>query len=339
MLLLLLLLSTAHGQSSDSCALETAPLLERQHTAIFVGLPVALSCAVLVMIVFNVFLYISCRETVRSVSGFMAIVWTCSIVCVVWFCVAFQYGFTPRYLESLYVNANATMVDSSENVFRCVNVHSCACTRSFAESCSATRSRLLILNQDTTFTVECSGDSCCRRTRNVCVNFRQICNTLSGSCSTVCDRHQRQCVDTVVTSKCSATLGNCTNIRVTYMITTACNDSITHEEQMTCQPNDLDCRDRFRNQFVNPGSLQIYYAPWNTTKQIRRVRPFAGHVINMLLPLLILLFILISQIVIWIRFVTAASRIIKCNAIDRENMSRIVLSSESNDIRYTDSTL
>lgn len=291
---------------------DSVPLLESQHTAIFVGLPVALSCALLFLIGLNVALYVYGTGDFSYMSGLMAIVWAVGgVICIIWFCVAFQYGFAPRYLESLYVEANATLVDSTETAFRCVNVHSCACSRSFAESCSTTRVRLLLMDPNTTLTVECGGDSCCRRSRRICASFRQVCD--KTSCSTVCDRHRTECIEPVTASKCSASLGICTNVRVTYIITTECNDSIPFDQQTTCQPNEINCLANFRSKYIAPGAIQIYYAPWDTSKRIRHPRSFAGHVVNMTIPLVILFALIVCQAVLMKVFMVKNAKTVNMN--------------------------
>jgi len=270
-----------------------APLLVRQHTAIFVAGPIV--CVLFVGSVIAVNMLVLRRTTAggQMPMASLSVAWLIfGGVCLVWFWSAFAAGYAPEYVHSLYVAANATNIRSVQRTFPCTKVTNCVCTRSADLPCVAVEATLLRENRSQT--APCAGGSCCARTQFRCTSFRTICSS-RNFCTTTCRSGVNDCVERLPEESCTAVRGMCFFGEVEFGFVTGCNESASARFTANCN-QDQACVDKFVDTYINAKERRVFYASWDWRLQTsKRIVP-KGQTANIVFPLIGLACLCILQL-------------------------------------------
>lgn len=275
-----------------------APLLETSFTAIMTAGPI--------MCVMFVIFMAGCNLVMRKVyplAKIMSIAWLCALLAIAWFWAGFGAGFTPEYIKSRYLPADATLVNTTDQAYQCTELHNCICAQSFDRPCAVVEGELL----NASGSAPCAGDSCCAQRIYRCRQTGTRCR--DSRCTTYCVFGSYECIVPVSASRCTAIGGTCHKASAVYVFTTRCNQTVYARFGVTCKINQPNCVRDFMDSM--PMNRVIYYAPWNPAKQTTSYVEPKGQVVNIVLPLLALLALVCAQVVLFafvlIRFFRPAS--------------------------------
>jgi hypothetical protein len=296
-----------------------APLLESSFTAIMVAGPIV--CAMFI------FFMSGCNLAMKKL--YLCLAWFfIGGMAMIWFWSAFAAGFTPEYLESRYLPANATLINTTEEAYQCTELHNCVCVQSFDQPCAVVESELLDRNASGSVSAPCAGKSCCARQVYRCIRTETSCR--KDSCTTRCASGFYDCIAPVSASRCTAVGGTCRKATADYTFTTRCNQTGQAHFEVTCRINEQNCIRDFMNSM--PVERVIYYAPWDPTKQtVHYVKP-KGQIANIVLPMLVMFGLVAAQVVVmaaWILHRCRQSRDGQSASLEMTGSSSAALSSSS----------
>ena len=276
------------GKKILSCVMNCttdAPLLETSFTAI-------VAAGSIMCVMFIIFMA-GCNLAMRKMHQLalpMSFAWLFALVLLVWFWIGFSLGFTPEYIKSRYLPANATLTNTTERAYPCTELHNCMCTQSFDRPCAVVQGDLL----NASGSAPCAGDSCCARRIYRCTRTVSRCS--KSKCTTYCAFGFYECIVPVSASRCTAIGGTCRKATAEYEFTTRCNQTVHVRFEVTCKINQPNCVQDFMDSM--PVERVIYYAPWDPAKYTTRYVEPKGQVVNIVLPMLGLLALLCAQLVI-----------------------------------------
>lgn len=297
--------------AAAACPAAEAPLLVRHHTAIFVAGPILSVVVVGAIVGINMLVLRRSRAGDQIPLASVSAAW-CMFggAFLLWFWTAFGAGFTPEYVQSLYVPANATLVESSQRTYPCTKVTDCSCAANSLPPCDVVDATLLQQENTSLTTAPCAGGPCCAQTRFRCTTFRTICSS-RHFCSTSCSSGVDECVQHLATGPCTAKLGECYAGEAKFKFqTNKCvdddgNDGTYVNYSVVCV-QDPACVKKFVETYITAASIVLYYAPWDDRLRTSTHIVPKGQTANIVLPLVGLAFLCFLQLGMYVLFVNGS---------------------------------